>query len=314
MIFPGFEGAFSNSMTFPGFQCFPYNSEPCRTTMMISIETLSKDNEVYVKELKRANYQLMEVRNRIGFNIELRSSNDVYLNGAQPSAERTYIKSPKTFADARNAPEACGPQVCHRHRVLVYGDESARGLSAGISELLDPSEVNVQGIISSGCTLRHLADSIFQPTCELGMLDTVIVCLNLEVTAGVSRHLLDRLCAVGKYTNLVFCLTCSPSSSFQHDKCIKFIYSFLHRNSASVRIFDNNIVNNKFRLTRRLLCRNLANYVLCSQVLKKRVLLRSNFCVLNSAHGNQRPLLVNHRADCKEVVSHDCEDNSHFLV
>lgn len=128
-----------------------------------------------------------------------------------------------------------------RCQVLVFGDQAARGVAPGVFHYLDSTKFCIRGISKPGYRMDNLTSEIFSYTSSLGSVDTAIVCLQLGSSADLSKHSVFKLCSVGKYCNLILCVTYDrfKYSNVIFSKFSMLVSQFLKRSTASIRIFSN---------------------------------------------------------------------------
>lgn len=197
-----------------------------------------------------------------------------------------------------------------RNRVVVCGDESARGISAGIRKYLDVSKTDILGYVKSGCSMERLSTEVFGYTKTLGHRDTAIICLRFNSLQSLDIRSVNKMCAVGKYCNLIFNISYSRSkySNVLFDRLVTLVSEFLRNNSASVRIFSNDFEGHKFRLTRNALYRYLAHYISCNDAVKNHITLKNVF--VDDGITN----LTNHFTVDDGLLSSDANQSEAFLA
>lgn len=161
-----------------------------------------------------------------------------------------------------------GPSGAVGDNVLVFGDRSANGVAAGLLRYLSPLSYSIVGESHHGYSLSRMADTIFRLTTGFGARDSVVVCINLDSSGRLNSYHLNKLLSIGKYTNLIFSLTDSSLDARNYANFAHVCQEFLRYQIASIRVFNNNRVGSKFRLSKRSLCKNLSDYVNCSLALK----------------------------------------------
>lgn len=241
--------------------------------MLNTIETLSQDNAYLTKELEEL-HRLMP--RSLSCN-----SDPVNLVGPSASGGRPTISLFHELAEGSRHLEgdfsSLGDPIAdclpRQHtgevaRVLVFGDGSSRGVAAGVKAVLDDVEYSVYGESHSGFSVLRMADRIARLTTEFCSRDSVIVCLNLKSTGRLRAFHLKRLSLIGKFTNIIFSLTYSPSNAQEFSKYIKFYDFFADCKNVSVRILNNSVIRGEHIMTRRRLHDNLALYVRSSCAMK----------------------------------------------
>lgn len=239
--------------------------------MLNTIETLSQDNTYLTKELE-------ELQRLMPRSCDLDPVNlvDPSASCGRPAISLFHelAAGSRHLEGEFSSPEVPTADCLPRQhtdevaRVLVFGDGSSRGVAAGVRAVLDDFEYSVYGENHSGFSVLQMANRIAQLTTEFCSRDSVIVCLDLKSTGRLRAFHLKRLSLIGKFTNVIFSLTYSPSNAQEFLKYTKFYDFFADCKNVSVRILNNSVIRGERIVTRRRLHDNLALYVRSSGAMK----------------------------------------------
>lgn len=258
--------------------------EQLRKEMLTTIQTLGHDNQFLSAELKK----LRQMPNSLAPSVTMNTSHHTDSCDTEDPASSLFDEL--FVADPCMARNSSGLHI-HKHlspsseawpvprhkqlpldiskkQVLVFGDGTARGVATGLLNFVSSREYFIQGESHPGYSVSQMSDRIFQLTVGFSCQDSVVVCVDLDSDSNINPHHLKKLFSVGRYTNLIFSLT---YSNLKKDRFVYFVSlcsMFLKHQNASIRNFSNNVVNGKFRLSKRCLYRNLCDYVVSSNVLK----------------------------------------------
>lgn len=244
------------------------------TEMISSIETLERDNKFLNTELdslKRAcaddaddellrHPDLASLDMSSGGVAAYRSLYDeMFIDASEPCP-----------LDDHSFPPTPAAVVPLRRRVLVVGDGTSRGIAGGLLEWLDCDVNSVYGECHRGFSISQLSSRLFQLTMDFNPEDSVVICIDLNSIGKLSTSGLNKLFSIGRYTNIIFSISFSSTDRHSLIKNVALRSALLGYNyNTSVRIFDNDIVNGKHRISKRMLCRNLSLYIRCSRSMER---------------------------------------------
>lgn len=165
--------------------------------MLTTIETLETENNVYATELTTLRESLQTLS---GGNLEPDFTGEREQNSVDTHSS--------ALEHAQSVPQNLFMlnQQREGNKVVVYGDQSARGLSMALTRLLDAGKYRVEGTIFSGCDTHTLGANVFNVAGGLTSSDYFIFVKNLTM-GRMDRATLDKVVNVGKFANVIFCIT-----------------------------------------------------------------------------------------------------------
>lgn len=194
-----------------------------------------------------------------------------------PQSVETILERKSNSADEADDAGISQYSGCQRYqrkkRVLIFGDESGRGLSAELASVLDGREYYTYGVIHSGCGLSKISDDIFEVSRCLTADDYIVLTLNADNSSKITKRQFEKVLSVGRYTNVIFCLKCfykcdAVKKNFNSlvDNCL-----MLRRNVSFRYMYD---ICAGRRESLRYLVQNIVEYVRCRRV-NHSIVLRS---------------------------------------
>lgn len=261
--------------------------------MLVTVDALTKENICLSDELEALKHQLSsgferqlfvtsELQRNTLQNVMGRDTNSLLEELSAAADGRSVQPIPIATRDDSSKCSQSGPSSVRytdgsKNKIVICGDESARGISSRIRNYFDSSRTDTLGVVKPGCCMKRLSADVFELTRSLGRQDTAIICLNFDSLHSMDRYIVNRMCAVGRYCNVIFNISysCLRYSNILFNRLTALVSLFLRTNSASIRVFSNDNKNRKFRLTRSALCRCLTHYISCNDVVKNSITLRS---------------------------------------
>lgn len=193
--------------------------------------------------------------------------------------------------------------------VLIFGDISAKGVSTRMYSCIDSDQYKLYGELQPDGSLLQMSKRIFELSKSYDNRDNVIVCLDLRNHCKLNSNTLKKLFSIGKYTNVIFSLTYGKPNRKQYIEFTNLCQKFLSHQNASIRIFNNNIMNGKYRLSKKNYYRNLVNYVYASCLLENSLVL-SNIQMTNNRTSSDAHLVSSNSVDSNNLLN----TSNHFLV
>ncbi|XP_050309631.1 uncharacterized protein LOC126745701 [Anthonomus grandis grandis] len=243
--------------------------------MITSIRLLEAENQSYSCEIPSLKNDMEVFKASNSREEVIQDSSDIEFDThCTLSTELDNPSSTKnlTVPDVKEFFVTSNPVNVCRKQVLVFGDQTARGVASRMTHSLDSKIYSIHGEVHSNYTLSQMANRIFELTTDYVSTDNIIVCLDLGSTY-FDCHSFYGLLSLGKFTNLTLSLTYDDTNKFNYFHVVSICKRFLKSQRASVRIFSNNSQNNKFRISKSALCVRLVLFVTVSYALKRNFVL-----------------------------------------
>nr|CAI5852311.1 unnamed protein product [Callosobruchus analis] len=224
-------------------------------------ETLQITTLNYIEEIKKLKMdidELMELNNNMVQTIRLleeeskvlRDNIDTSVNNKHNRANKTSQCGENHIMKISSSPNGftrngyIEANVDSRKKVLIVGDELARGYSSKLSKQISDKEFVVEGIVKPNIELCDLTKQLYSNIMCHGQKDYLIVMFKTKSISNYStlNNLLRNTLALGKITNL---LTLCKASTPNDKILVSYIYSaiskfkhFNHNSSISFTHID----------------------------------------------------------------------------
>lgn len=225
--------------------------------MISSIRTLEISNKMYAEEEKLLRMQLE------GLSKGVTRPNDGDIGKA--TAVREVRELQDKYA-TRNMETRATVEGQLKNKILIYGDETARGCAATLSTILNGAYC-VMGEVRSNMQLSELGRNMFKLCLQYTQNDYVIFCVKIDCFSRIRQVDLREILALGRFTNLIVCFT---YESLNYNQKVSQIYKkintfgslYIRKNkNISLRFIDNHKNNYDYRLNRKELCKLFVSYV-----------------------------------------------------
>ncbi|CAG9769895.1 unnamed protein product [Ceutorhynchus assimilis] len=172
-----------------------FELEELRSSLLISIETLTADNEYFKGELCLLQKEIQMLLDQMsqGAGESLQAELTQAHSGEIDATDEALVQNPGQKSQA-NKPQ----------RILVLGDESGTNITAKL-RLLVGDHFRVSGYIEPFAPVSEVSRGIFGMTHDYTFSDFVVVLLHVNYNAVRHASALKQILAIGRYTNLIVC-------------------------------------------------------------------------------------------------------------
>nr|CAI5857656.1 unnamed protein product [Callosobruchus analis] len=202
----------------------------------------------HVKEMEKEIQQLKTVEAEMLTSISiLEDTNDTYakeIGMLQKETDITIVTANTSQSPQENLDQDNSSSV---RKILVIGDEQARGVSRWLSTSLQKSDFLTSGIVMTSADLCDISKILFKNMTDFGQTDVIIVMFRSSHVANyhLLKNALRKLLPCSKFTNLLLLVKYKRRGDSQmHDFINEEIRSFRAVNINSAIDFD--IVHDKY--------------------------------------------------------------------
>lgn len=226
-----------------------YELEELRSRLLISVETLTVENEYFGKEVRSLQNEIQMILDR-----------DSQKAGDSLQAELAQAYSKADTALVHGVGQKRHPRKLQR--ILVLGDESGKNITATLHRIVG-DQFKVSGYLKPYASVSEVSRGIFGMTHDYSFSDFVIVFLHVNYNAVRRASALKQILALGKYTNLTVCYRYGHgmSRNLMYRGVNTVLSNFRIRNNISIRVIDNFEVGFGYRHNEQTLSQIIYNYI-----------------------------------------------------